>query len=48
MSQQLSEQELLRRQKLIELQQLGINPYPADEFKINIWKIWMWKKRILF
>ena len=31
----LSEQELLRRQKLTELQQLGINPYPAEEFKIN-------------
>ncbi len=36
MSQHLSEQELLRRQKLAELQQLGINPYPADEFKINV------------
>jgi lysyl-tRNA synthetase class 2 len=36
MSQHLSEQELLRRQKLTELQQLGINPYPADEFKINV------------
>jgi lysyl-tRNA synthetase class 2 len=32
----LSEQELLRRQKLTELQQLGINPYPADEFKVNV------------
>ena len=31
----LSEQELLRRQKLTELQQLGINPYPAEEFKVN-------------
>ncbi len=34
--QNLSEQELLRRQKLTELQQLGINPYPADEFKVNV------------
>ncbi|MDX2173377.1 MAG: lysine--tRNA ligase [Bacteroidota bacterium] len=32
----LSEQELLRRQKLTELQQLGINPYPAEEFKVNV------------
>ncbi len=32
----LSEQELQRRQKLTELQQLGINPYPADEFKVNV------------
>ncbi len=31
----LSEQELLRRQKLEEIQQLGINPYPADLYKIT-------------
>ena len=35
MSTHLSEQELLRRQKLIELRALGINPYPAEEFKVN-------------
>lgn len=35
MSVTLSEQELQRRQKLIELKELGINPYPAEEFKIN-------------
>lgn len=35
-TQHLSEQELLRRQKLTELQQLGINPYPAEEFKVNV------------
>jgi lysyl-tRNA synthetase class 2 len=35
MSANLSEQELQRRQKLVELNDLGINPYPAEEFKIN-------------
>lgn len=35
MSANLSEQELQRRQKLVELKELGINPYPAEEFKIN-------------
>lgn len=35
MSNQLSEQEVLRRQKLSELTALGINAYPAEEFKIN-------------
>ena len=28
----LSEQEILRREALQELRNLGINPYPADEF----------------
>lgn len=32
---QLSEQELLRRQKREELMKLGIDPYPADEFQTN-------------
>ncbi len=32
---QLSEQELVRREKLSKLRQLGINPYPADLFPIN-------------
>ncbi len=31
----LSEQEIIRRQSLEELQRLGINPYPADLFEIN-------------
>lgn len=35
MSNQLSEQELLRRQKLSDLQAMGIDPYPAEEFKTN-------------
>ena len=35
MSNQLSEQEVLRRQKLSDLRALGIDPYPADEFKVN-------------
>jgi lysyl-tRNA synthetase class 2 len=35
MSIHLSEQEVLRRQKLAELQQMGIDPYPAEEFKTN-------------
>ena len=36
MSQELSEQEELRREKLAELKKLGIDPYPAEEFKINV------------
>ncbi len=32
---QLSEQEIIRRQGLEELQKLGINPYPADLFEIT-------------
>lgn len=35
MSNQLSEQEVLRRQKLSDLRALGIDPYPADEFTVN-------------
>ena len=31
----LSEQELIRRSSLQKLRDLGINPYPANEFKIN-------------
>jgi lysyl-tRNA synthetase class 2 len=31
----LSEQEILRREALQELRNLGINPYPADEFVTN-------------
>jgi lysyl-tRNA synthetase, class II len=36
MTQQLSEQELVRRQKLEELRKLGIDPYPAEEFTVNV------------
>ncbi len=32
---QLSEQEQVRRQKLSRLREIGINPYPADEFKVT-------------
>ena len=32
---QLSEQELVRRQKLKTLRDLGINPYPADQFFVD-------------
>ena len=31
----MSEQEIIRRQKLEQLRAMGINPYPADEFKVN-------------
>jgi lysyl-tRNA synthetase, class II len=32
---QLSEQEIIRREKLVALRALGINPYPADLFPVN-------------
>ncbi len=32
---QLSEPELVRREKLIQLRTLGINPYPAELFPVN-------------
>src|SRR3954462_2771993 len=35
-TQHLSEQEIIRRQKLDEIRKLGIDPYPAAEFKINV------------
>ena len=35
MSQQLSEQELVRRDKLAGLQKLGINPFPAPLYPVN-------------
>ena len=31
----LSEQEIIRREKLIELEKLGINPYPAELYPIS-------------
>jgi lysyl-tRNA synthetase class 2 len=33
---ELSEQEVIRRQSLEELQKLGINAYPADLYEINV------------
>ena len=36
MQNQLSEHEILRRQKLEEIKKSGIDPYPAEEFKINV------------
>ncbi|WNH09187.1 lysine--tRNA ligase [Thalassobellus suaedae] len=32
---QLSEQELVRREKLVKLRDLGINPYPADLYPVS-------------
>ncbi len=32
---QLSEQEIVRREKLVKLREMGINPYPAALFPIN-------------
>ena len=32
---QLSEQEIVRREKLTKLRELGINPYPADLFPVD-------------
>ncbi len=32
---QLSEQELVRREKLTKLREIGINPYPADLYPVN-------------
>lgn len=36
MSQQLSEQEIVRRDALQKLIDLGIDPFPAEEFKVNV------------
>lgn len=36
MAQILSEQEIIRRKSLQEIIGLGINPYPADEFDVNV------------
>ena len=35
MSMQLSEQEIIRRNALEELNKLGIDAYPPEEFKVN-------------
>ena len=34
---ELSEQEIGRRQSLQALRDMGINPYPAEEFPVNAW-----------
>jgi lysyl-tRNA synthetase class 2 len=36
MSLQLSEQELVRREALQKMRELGINPYPQAEYKVNV------------
>lgn len=36
MTQLLSEQEKIRRQSLTELINLGVDPYPAEEFEVNV------------
>ena len=33
----LSEQELIRREKLEELKKIGINPYPAAQFHVDFY-----------
>ena len=35
MSQHLSEQEIIRREKLKSIREMGINPYPADLFPVD-------------
>ena len=35
MDRELSEQEIVRRESLQKLRDLGINPYPADTFDVN-------------
>jgi len=35
MIQELNDQEIIRRNKLAELKELSINPYPADEFPVS-------------
>ena len=32
----MTEQELIRREKLAKLRELGINPYPAELFPVNL------------
>ena len=36
MSRALSEQEIVRRESLQKLLDLGINPYPAELFEVNV------------
>lgn len=41
MSQHLSEQELVRREKLAELQKLGIDPFPAPLYPVNTTSVYI-------
>jgi len=41
MNQQLSEQELIRREKLSALQNLGIDPFPAALYPVNTTSSWI-------
>lgn len=41
MSQHLSEQEVIRRAKLAELQKLGIDPYPAALYPVNTTSVYI-------
>lgn len=41
MSQHLSEQEIIRREKLDELRKLGIDPYPAPLFPVNTTSVYI-------
>ncbi len=34
---ELSEQEIVRRQSLQTMREMGINPYPADEYEVSSW-----------
>ncbi len=34
---ELSEQEIVRRNSLNQLREMGINPYPAAEYPVNAW-----------
>ena len=36
MSRELSEQEIVRRESLQKLQELGIDPFPAELFEVNV------------
>ena len=42
----LSEQEIIRREKLEEIRKLGINPYPAKQFIVNFYATDLDKKYI--
>ena len=42
----LSEQEIIRREKLEEIRKLGINPYPAEQFIVNFYATDLNKKYI--
>ncbi len=41
MSQHLSEQEQIRRDKLSELEKLGINPFPAPLYPVNTTSVYI-------